>query len=180
MDGFANMGTTAAWMKWGLGLEALGGFFNAYSQYQQGLMEQDMYNFQAEQILKQGESEAEAVRRRGNKLMASQRAAMAASGMSLDSVTADDITYTTARDIALDELTIKYNAQLEALQSKQAGRSAKKAARIQAFNTLVGTAQQMSDSWYEWKKTSQGKSGKGKLQGRKVNVNYKNRYGNIG
>jgi hypothetical protein len=180
MGGFANIGNTAAGMKWGMGLEALGGFFNAYSQYQQGTAEQDMYNFQADQILMQAQSESEMVRRRGDRILSSQRAAMAASGMSLDSVTADDIAYSTEKDIALDELMIKYNAQLESWQARQAGKNAKKAARIQAFNTLVGTAQQMSDSWYEWKKTSQGKSRTGKLQGKNVNVNYKNRYGNIG
>ncbi len=157
MNAMSGAGTAASGMNWGMGLESLGGFFNAYSQYQQGLMEQDMYNFQADQILKQGESEAEAVRRRGNKLMASQRAAMAASGMSLDSVTADDITYTTARDISLDELTIKYNAQLEALQSRQAGKNAKRAGRTQGLTSLVGTATQVKDSWDQWKKTSQGK-----------------------
>lgn len=178
MGGFANIGTTTAGMQWGMGLEALGGFFNAYSQYQQGAAEQDMYNFQADQILKQGESEAEAVRRRGNKLMSSQRAAMAASGMSLDSVTADDIAYTTARDISLDELTIKYNAQLEALQSRQAGRSAKRAGRTRGFTTLAGTATQVKDSWDQWKKTSQGK--KTYKTGRRVDYIPQNRYGNIG
>ena len=50
MNAMSGAGTAASGMNWGMGLESLGGFFNAYSQYQQGAAEQDMYNFQAEQI----------------------------------------------------------------------------------------------------------------------------------
>lgn len=157
MNAMSGAGTTASGMNWGMGMEAFGGLVGAYNQYQQGAMESDMYNFQADQILEQGKSQAEALNRRGKQIMSTQKAAMAANGMSLDSVTADDIVYDTANQIALDELTIKYNANLEAFQSRQGGKNAKRAGRTQGMTTLLGTASQVSDSWKEWKKTSQGK-----------------------
>ncbi len=153
-------GVSSTAMVQGVGSTAsmIGGIYSAYAQMQQGQMQQDMYNFQADQILQQGEEQAKAVRKQGRQVLASQQAAMAANGMALDSVTADDISYDTLKQSSLDELLIKYNANVNAFQARQAGKNAKTAARINATNTLIGSATQVADSWNQWAKTSRGKT----------------------
>ncbi|HBF39771.1 MAG TPA: hypothetical protein DDW50_20965 [Firmicutes bacterium] len=152
---FTNTGTLQ-----GIGSAAnmIGGFYSAYSQLQQGQMQQDMNNFQADQILQQGDEQAKAVKKQGQQTLASQQAAMAANGMALDSATAEDISYDTLEKSSLDELLIKYNANVNAFQARQAGKNARTASKINAANTLMGTATQVADSWNQWAKTSKGKT----------------------
>lgn len=140
----------------GMGLNIASGMFGAYGQYQQGAMTQDYYDFLARQIERQGQLDAESVREYVRGVAASQRAAMAASGVSGDSVTAQDILDDTAKKGALDELMILHNAQVEALNARYQGRMGRAAGMMGAATTLLGTAGQVSDRWEQWKRTGAG------------------------
>lgn len=163
-SGGANMGAnwgssqnTGAMQKSGMYANAFGGMLSAYNQYQQGKAEQEMYNFQADQILQQGVQQAAEVKKQGRQFLASQQAAMAANGMALDSLTAEDISKDTLTQNSLDEILIKYNAYNNAFQARKAGINSRIAGSTKAATTLMGTATQTMDSWNQWKKTSQGK-----------------------
>lgn len=154
--------------------------FSAYSQYQQGVAQSRMYDYQAaaakqegEAALKRGETRAGLVQdaakdqgkqqaRSAAQLSASQKAALAANGIDLSSVTAQDITLDTSNKVAMDEMAIRHNADLEswsvknegiysnwqkqteATQHSLASKNAKKAGKREAFGTILGGAAQIS------------------------------------
>ena len=73
---------------------------------------------QAEDAIFRGEKEAARLRRRTKKLIGSQRVALAAQGIDIESGSAADILEDTAASSAVDELTIRNNAAREALGFK--------------------------------------------------------------
>lgn len=68
----------------------------------------------ADQALKRGETAAGAMAKQGALVLGSQRLGLAAQGIALDSGSAQDIQVQTAENNALDVLTIKNNAAMEA------------------------------------------------------------------
>lgn len=141
---------------WGMMMNILGGTFNAYGQFEQGAAMKDHYDFQARQIERQGEFDAKRVRENVKGFSASQKAAMAANGISIDSVSAQDVLDDTAKKGALDELLIMHNVNVEAWNARYQGKMAKAAGMTGAANTLLGTAGQVSDSWTQYQRTGAG------------------------
>lgn len=95
-------------------------------------------------------------------LMARQRAGLAANGVVIDSGSALDITSDTAAFGRLDALTVRSNAQREALGfrtqgmnynaeadlASYRGKAAGAAARTQMLGTALGGASQVATKWY--------------------------------
>lgn len=162
-----------------MGLMAVAGGVTAYAQMQQGRAQKSYYNYLAGQARLEGAAalamaqkqaeltqesasiENKSLALKGAEASASQKAAMAASGLDLSSVTAQDITLDTLTKAKMDEMMIRRNANLQAAsqldegkyanwsaesQAQQygyAGKQAKKAGNIGAFTTLLGTAASM-------------------------------------
>ncbi len=119
---------------------------------------------QSELIQDQAKIEGKELAKSQAQFSASQRARMAAMGMDASSVTAEDITASTYDAQKLDELTLRYNADMkswntmtqasydkwradaQADQYLYAGDYAKRAGKINARNTLLGTAASMATS----------------------------------
>lgn len=154
----------------GLGLQIIGGITNANAQREQGQAQeeaykaqQEAYNMQADEILLQGQSDTKNLRTQTESLKATQKTQMAANGMFANSATYEDILSDTAYREKLDELTIEDNANRQAAIARKSGAAAAKAGANAAragemgmFGSLLGTASQVADSWYQWKKTSKG------------------------
>jgi hypothetical protein len=157
---------------------AAAGGTQAYGQYQSGVAQNKMYQFQADQnrmegnlAVTRGQKQSELIQdtasREGKRLKtdqagfsASQRAAMAASGVT--GVTAQDITSDSFSKQRLDELALRYNydtksyevtegakyqkyaLDTQADQLSLAGKNAKKAGKMNAFGTLLSTAASMA------------------------------------
>lgn len=161
-------------------VSAVAGGMQAYGQYKQGVAQQKYYNYVADAA----EAEGELAYKRGEKqsdliqdsasfqgkrqkieaaqIASSQRAALAANGIDLSSVTASDLATETMSKSRLDELAIRYNAdintwntmedakykrwsgQFQAAGNRFAGKSAKRAGQMQAMTTLLGTAASMA------------------------------------
>lgn len=155
-------------------LTVASGAFSAYSQYQQGVAESQYYSTVAKQkeiegklAVERGQKQSELIQdtakmegkqfqRDAAQFKASQRAQLAASG--IYGVTAEDIALDTLDKQRLDEMTLRYNAdvksyettegakfqnyalQSEASQLRTAGKNAKRAAGRNMFSTLLGTA----------------------------------------
>lgn len=68
----------------------------------------------ADDAIKRGEVDARTMEKKGQQVMGSQRVGLAAQGIALDSGSAQDIQTQTAEMNAMDVLTIKNNASLEA------------------------------------------------------------------
>lgn len=154
----------------GQGLTLMGGLYTADQQRKQGAAEQAYYNMEAklkereaEQFVLQGQTDQLSLARSTRQLMASQRAAMAANGIALDSGTAQDIAWDTIYQSALDQAAIKYNAEnaawasnYEAGLKRVAGAQANAAGRANAAATLIGTATAMAKQWMMMSDTSAG------------------------
>lgn len=120
---------------------------------------------QADDARARGEAEARKQALRTRQLIGRQRATLAANGVLVDQDSALDITSDTAALGKLDELTIRSNAEREALgfQAQQAnflsdagladatGRASVDAARSAAFGTLLTTAGSVSDKWFRFR-----------------------------
>lgn len=154
--------------------QAVAGGMQAYGQYQEGVAQSKMYQFQADQnrmegnlTVARGQKQSELIQdtssKEGKRLKvsqaefnASQRAAMAASGVT--GVTAQDIAGNTLDKQRLDEATLRYNYDTKSyevtegakyqkyaldVQADQLGfaaKNAKTAGKRKAFSTLLGTA----------------------------------------
>jgi hypothetical protein len=150
------------------------GAYSAYNQLQQGKAEQNYYNSVAENRRRQGEidlqvgqrqsemiqdkakAEGKQLKRSQAEFNASQQVALASQGIT--GVTADDIAASTIDKERLDELNLRYNADVaswetntdatyrkyaadvEAQNYQYAGKMARSASKRNAFNTLLGTA----------------------------------------
>ncbi len=163
-----GMGTEQAF-NWGQALNIGGGVFSALQAYQQGKAEGAYYDFQAGQydrqardVMTQAHEDTVLFREGIKRLSGTQRAQLAAGGMA-GSQTAMELISDTARQAELDALAIKYNANLKAEEARtqaefarMSARNARAAGRAAMFTSLIGTAGQVADYWYQWKQTSKG------------------------
>lgn len=110
----ATMMATQA-MSTGANAYAQSSAINSQSKYQEMQLKTNerMANIQADQAIKRGDKEAQAVRQKTKQLIGSQRAALAAQGIEVNADTSADIQADTASLGALDALTVKNNAWLE-------------------------------------------------------------------
>ncbi len=157
-----------------VGLSVASGGFQAYNQYKQGVAESKYNNYLATQsenegkaALAAGQKQSELVqdsakeqgksfKRGAAEFNSAQRAAMAAMGV--EGVTAEDVASDTFNKQRMDELAIRYNAdvkswetttqaanqnwqsQEQAKQYRYAAKNAKQAGKTAAFTTLLSTA----------------------------------------
>ena len=162
-----------------LAIMGVAGVTQAVGQYQQGQSQNSYYQYLAGQSrldaqaaydrsLRQSELVGDTAGIQNKNLAiksaetsSTQKAQMAASGLDLSSVTAQDLTLDTLTRAKMDEAMIRRNANLESWQTEEqgkyakwqgeeqakqygyAGKQAKKAANIQSFTTLLGTAASM-------------------------------------
>lgn len=155
---------------------AVSGGMSAYGQYQEGVATNKYYQSLADASIKKGEadyktgvkqseliqtsakSQDKAQKLQAAEAASAQRAALAANGVDLSSVTAQDIASDTFSKAKMDELNLKYNADMKSWQAMEqarqsvwsskiqadqyrvAGKNAKQAGKLKAFTTLVGTA----------------------------------------
>ena len=162
----------------GIGLTAVSTGLGAYGQYQEGRANAKQYEYSAavarqegEAALKRGETQANLIQDSAKaeglrqaqsvaQLSASQRAALAANGIT--GVTSEDITLDTANKAKMDEMAIRHNADLQSWSAKNQGiyenwqsqaqatqydaaaKNAKKASKIGIFSTLLGGAAQVA------------------------------------
>lgn len=153
---------------------AAAGATQAYGQYQEGVAQNKMYQFQADQnrmegnlAVTRGQKQSELIQdtasKEGKRLKtqqagfsASQRAAMAASGVT--GVTAQDITSDSFSKQRLDEMALRYNYDTKSYEVTEgakyqkyaldtqadqlgfAGKNAKRAGKMKAYSTLLSTA----------------------------------------
>lgn len=101
-------------------------------------------NIAADDAIKRGDVNARTMEKKGQQIMGTQRVGLAAQGLALDSGSAQDIQTQTAEMNALDVLTIKNNASLEAYGIKTGAANARMqsefettAARNRAGSTLL-------------------------------------------
>lgn len=105
------------------------------------------------------------------RVQGSQRVALAASGVGAGSASAEDVAMDTINRAKADELAIRFNADRsseetlrmadfeamnlrnEASGMRAAGRNAKSAAGVNAFSTLLSSATQVADTWYQHSQT---------------------------
>lgn len=117
---------------------------------------------QAKDALARGELEERNTALKSSILEGRQRTALASNGVVIDQGSALDITSDTKAYGTLDALTVRSNAQREALGFRTQGmnynaeadlatfkgRSAQAAGRTQMLGTLVGGASQVAGKWY--------------------------------
>jgi hypothetical protein len=155
---------------WGQAITIGGGIFSAVNSAQQGKASQQYYEYlaqnveqQAKAVKSQGDTDLQQLHTQAGLLKESQKAIMAANGIDINSVTAQDISGDTAAQERLDAILLKYNTDInlwslkeQAKQTRYAGSNAAAAGATQGFSTLLGTAGQVSDMWSRWGKTSAG------------------------
>lgn len=142
------------------------GILNSSGEAEYGEWQKQQFEFnkqiaemQSKDAIRRGDSEARKVRKAGKQIIGSQRAALAAQGIEIDSGSALDIQGDTAYLSEMDALTIKNNAareawgyKMDALQSGYQGQMAQYAAQNKARSTLLtgglGFASGMMDGAY--------------------------------
>lgn len=114
----------------------------------------DVADFGAEQAIKRGAEEAGEIRRAGSQVKGSQRAALAAQGVDVDTGTAADLQAETEQITQSDMRTATNNAWLEswglradAQKSRHAGRMAEMGANADANATLLAGGLQAAGSF---------------------------------
>lgn len=166
-----------------IGLQAAGTAVGAYGSYTEGVAQKDYYNAlavnsrrKADSVRLRGDAESHAAQDKGSyesklarkkesELVGSQKVALAAN-IGAGSVTAADITKDTFDKARLDQLAIKYNADLKSWAAKskaamdaydleeaargyeRAGKAAKQAGKQNAFNSLLSGSGQVASTWY--------------------------------
>jgi len=153
-------------------LQAYGGFSSARQQQSAGQQENRYYNYLADisennagLVQDQAARDTLQLRREANRTIGSQRAAMAANGVS--GVTAEDVITDTLSEADIDASAIRYNADMktynarvEAAGYRTKGAQAKASGDVTAYNTLLGTATSVAGSWLAYSQTSMGKTPK--------------------
>ena len=138
------------------GASLLGAGASAYSQYQQGQFAKEMGERNAQvqdakalEAVRMGSVAEERQRAITRQTMGAQRAAMAGTGLEVDSGSFGDILADTAKFGELDAQTVRTNAlkeawglQTDALDSRIQGRMAGKAVTMNAAGTLLSGASQ--------------------------------------
>lgn len=143
------MGAAAPYAIMG-GLQLAGTAFQYKQQKEMGKAQERYYNYLAGQAdknagvtLKRGEQQVTSIqdagaaettnyRRSASKLVGDQRAAYGASGISSDSVTAENIARDTAKSMSIDQDAIRYDADSKSYQAKVASEDQARALRDQA------------------------------------------------
>lgn len=156
------------------GATAASGLTQAYGQYQEGVANSKYYQYQADQARQEGKIAIERGQRQSELIQdtakaegknlktsqaeynASQKVALAASGMS--GTTAENIALDSMNKQQMDEAVLRYNydtksyevtegakyqkyaSDVAADQYGYASKNAKRAGKMAAFNTLLGTA----------------------------------------
>lgn len=177
-----------------MGTTAIGSGISAYGDVKAGKSQADYYTFLAGQnnqqaiaVEKSGVADVSGIQtqaaltteqkaREVARISGTQRAALAASGVTSDSGSARDIAADTATTAARDAAAIRYNADLksyqvgreaslraQALRSQAgqfgaAGVNATRTGGLNATASLLGGATQVADQWYKWRQTSGGKA----------------------
>jgi len=160
----------------------IGTAFSAVGQMQQGKAQAAQANYQAavgrnNAILAQraaddarlrGEEAARRVKTNASQLLGKQRAMLAANGVLVDSGSALDLTTDTAGISKLDELTVRSNAEREALGYQAQGMNFQAGSELQgmsaqnslaagtsaAAGTLLTGAGSVASKWYQFDKQS--------------------------
>jgi len=114
---------------------------------------------------KRGDAAAKSARQDTEKLKGRQRAVLAANGVVVDRDSALDITGETSEIGELDALTIRNNAEREAVGLEQQGQNfgseaqmrlatgmgEASAARVNSFGTFLGNSSRVADRWYSYR-----------------------------
>lgn len=165
-----------SWVAVAIGFTAAAGVSQAYGQYQQGKTQKQYYDYLAETSRMQGEyqkkmgmkqsqllqdqakAEGKKQKTEAAQILSMQRAALAANGIDLSSVSAMDLASDSISKARADELALRFNSaakswsietdatyqkwskDTEASGYSMAGKQAKRAGKQQAFTTLLGTA----------------------------------------
>ena len=138
------------------GVSALGAGASAYSQYQQGQFQEkvgernaQVQDAKAQEAVRIGSIAEERQRTITRQTMGAQRAAMATTGLEVDSGSFGDILADTAKFGELDAQTVRTNAlkeawglQIDATNSRLQGSMAGKAGKMNAAGTLLSGASQ--------------------------------------
>lgn len=123
----------------------------------------------AERELYKGESEVAALTLRAGQLKSSQRTSMAANGIDLGEGSAGEVLASTDIMKEIDKNTIVANAVRSAWGYRTQGMNYQNEALIKgtsasginpfmsATSTLLGSAGGVADSWYAWRKATEGK-----------------------
>lgn len=161
----------------------VGGVVSADQQQQAGRREQEYLNYLADEaeeqigevrqaraverrlITENASRESASFRQQVESLQGTQRATAAAQGLSFGSVTAEDIANDTVNRAVMDEMYIRYNADVQKYMSQQeeeasvrdlerraqgyrmGGANAAAAGGANATTTLLGTAGQVANNW---------------------------------
>ena len=142
------MGVTAV-----VGVTLAAGAYTAYQQNESGKAEKKMHGFnagigeaQAGDALARGRKDEHDFRVQGRGMIGTQRASLAAQGVTIDDGSALEIQADTGRQIELDALTIRNNAAREAwgfrvgaADSRNRGSIARAEGRNQATATVLNT-----------------------------------------
>ena len=164
----------------GLGLSAVGTAATVVSSMQQGAAQKKQQDYtaqvarnnqtvaaqNAQAAQNAAEGRAQAVQRAGDMKLSSQRAALGASGVGLDSGSALDVTGSTAQQTALSVDQEEYQGRLSAYgygvqgtnyeasarMSDATGQNAQSAGYMNAAGSLLGGASQIAGKWGAWSK----------------------------
>jgi len=127
--------------------------------------EADMLEFQGRQAADEAQGEASRIRRAGSEARGSTVAAIAASGVKVGEGSALEAERQVMTDYAQDEYMAiltgarqKRAADMEAGNTRRAGREAKRASRLQAATTLLGAGAQSAQAG-GWRSNGPGYSG---------------------
>lgn len=167
-----------------LTLTAVSGGMQAYGQYKEGTATKkyldnvaDLKEQQGKIELARGQKQSELIqdsakfegvkqKKSAAQVASAQRATLVANGIDLSSGTATDLVKETIDNARLDELAIRYNANIqswnttedakfrkwgldvEASQARTSGANAKASGKRQAFTTLLSTAASMAGTAY--------------------------------
>jgi hypothetical protein len=138
---------------------AVGLAMSAYGTYQQGQSQKSMANYnariaennaqineiEAQDAIKRGDEEANAIRRNADMLKGSQRASMAARGLDLAEGTAAELQFQTDFFSSVDQATARDNAKRQAWSIRTQGANFKSEAAMQhatakSINPWMNTA----------------------------------------
>lgn len=154
-----------------LGASVGGAVMSAGAAYQQGQVAKQvaqnnatMAEYAAQDAVRRGEEEAQAVQRKGATLKSAQRVSLAARGLDLGYGTAGDLQDQTDFFSQSDVATTRSNAAREAWSMRARGENARQeglwAARegtMRAAGTLLAGAGQVSDKWYRYGRGGSGR-----------------------
>lgn len=138
--------------------------YGAYAQNEAGRQQQkianrnaDLLDASATDAIQLGEEQARQVKRQARSLRGRQRAALAGSGVDVNTGTALDLQEETTMLGEIDAATMRKNAfreawgiRMQASNQREAGAFAKRAGRNQAIGTLIGGAGQAYKDYYSY------------------------------